>query len=188
MRRVFGPRRPVYQLRALAGQLGEDAHGLEHVFAFLRFVHVLVVDPAVAVAADLVAVGDHLADRFRVALGGHGHGEHGERQVVLFKELEQAPYAGTAAVFVERFHAHVALALERLGGDHLGEEGFGLGIPVQDVALAAFLVVEDEGEGDARIVRPVRVGNVVAVTDQVAWIVSAHCSVPSCGWRSAPGR
>ncbi|MNG13685.1 hypothetical protein D3C84_973790 [compost metagenome] len=51
---------------------------------------------------------------------------------------------------------------------------------MQDVALATFLVVEHEGQGDAGIARPVWVRRVTAVTDQVAWVVSAHCSLPSC--------
>ncbi|MDT4835575.1 hypothetical protein D3C76_866800 [compost metagenome] len=139
-------------------------------------------------AADLVAVGDHLADRLGMALGGHGHGEHGQRQVMLPEQLEQAPHAGTAAVLVQRLHAHVALALERLGGDHLGEEGFRLLIAMQDAALAAFLVVEHEGQGDTRLARPVRMGWVVAVADQVAGVVCAHSDVPCCGWRPALDR
>src|SRR3546814_2533221 len=51
---------------------------------------------------------------------------------------------------------------------------------MQDVALAALLVVEHEGQGNAGVARPLRVGRVTAVTDQVAWVVSAHCSFPSC--------
>ncbi|MCY1426311.1 hypothetical protein D9M71_421290 [compost metagenome] len=156
--------------------------------AFLLGIHVLIVDPAIAVAADLVAVGDHLADRFGMTLGGHGHGEDGQRQVVLPEQLEQAPYAGATTVFVERFHAHVAHALQRLGGYHFREERFGFLVAVQDAALTAFLIVEDEGEGDAGVARPVRMGWVVAVSDQVAGVVCAHSGIPCSGWRPALGR
>jgi hypothetical protein len=80
--------------------------------------------------------------------------------------------------------------------DHFGEEGFGFFVAVQDVALAAFFVIEHEGQGDAGIARPVWMRRVTAVTDQVAWVVSAHCSLPSysltgwCGglrWRHSDG-
>ena len=62
-------------------------------------------------------------------------------------------------------------------------------VAVEHIALAAFLVVEEKGQGDAGFTRPVRVGRIVAVTDQVAWVLSAHCSLPfrSVG-RSAAAR
>ncbi|MNT83671.1 hypothetical protein D3C72_2235770 [compost metagenome] len=59
-----------------------------------------------------------------MTLGGHGHGEDGQRHASVLEQLEQAPDAGTAAVFVQRFHAHVTRALQGLGGNHFREEGF----------------------------------------------------------------
>ncbi|MNW16371.1 hypothetical protein D3C71_2152050 [compost metagenome] len=50
---------------------------------------------------------------------------------------------------------------------------------MQDVALAAFFVIEYERQGNTGIARPVGVRRVTAVTDQVAWVVSAHCRLPS---------
>jgi len=97
---------------------------------------------------------------------------------VFLEQVEQTPHAGAAAVLVERLHAQVALALQRLGGDHLGEKGLGFLVAVEDVALATFLVVEHEGQGDAGIARPVRMRRGVAVADQIAWVISAHCSLP----------
>ncbi|MNP32671.1 hypothetical protein D3C76_1258680 [compost metagenome] len=130
-------------------------------------------------AADLVAGIDHGADHVRVTLGGHGHGEDGQRNVEFLEQLQDPPHAGTAAILVKRFHAHVARALQRLGRHHFREEGFGLFVAVQDVALAAFFVIEYERQGDAGIARPVWMRRVTAVTDQVAWVVSAHCRLPS---------
>ena len=101
--------------RAFAADFGEDADGFEHVFTLLRFIHVLVVDPAITVAADLVPGLDHGADHIRMALGGHCHGKHRERNIELAKQLEDAPHACTAAVLIQRLHAHVALALQWLG-------------------------------------------------------------------------
>ncbi|MNC17434.1 hypothetical protein D3C75_653140 [compost metagenome] len=101
--------------RASACDFGKDADRFEHVLAFLGFVHVLVVDPAIAMAADLVAGIDHGADHVRVTLGGHGHGEDGQWNVEFLEQLQDPPHAGTAAILVEGFHAHVARALQRLG-------------------------------------------------------------------------
>jgi hypothetical protein len=121
-------------------------------------------------------------DHIRVALGGHGHGEDRQRNVEFLEQFQNPPDAGTAAILVKGFHAHVARALQRLRRDHFREEGFGFFIAVQDIALATFLVVEHEGQRDAGIARPVWVRRVTAVTDQVAWVVSAHCSLPSYSW------
>ena len=125
---------------------------------------------------------DHRTDHIRVALGGHGHGEDGQRNIEFLEQLEDAPHPGTAAVFVQRLHAHVARALQRLGRDHFREKRFGLFVAVQDIALAAFFVIEYERQRDACLARPMGVRRVTAVTDQVAWVVSAHCSLPSCAW------
>ncbi|MNE38747.1 hypothetical protein D3C80_1326570 [compost metagenome] len=115
-----------------------------------------------------------------MALGGHGHGEDGQRYTGVLEQLEQAPHASTAAILVQRLHAHVARALQRLGGDHFREEGFGLFIAMKDVAFATFFVIEHERQSNAGVPRPARMGWGVAVTDQVARVISAHCSLPSC--------
>ncbi|MNO00908.1 hypothetical protein D3C81_2209040 [compost metagenome] len=75
-------------------------------------------------AADFVASFDHGTDHVRVTLRSHGDGEDSQRYAGLFEQLEQAPDTGAAAVFVERFHAHVTCALQGLGGDHFREKGF----------------------------------------------------------------
>jgi hypothetical protein len=49
---------------------------------------------------------------------------------------------------------------------------------MQNVALAAFLVIEYERQRDTGIAWPVGMGRVTAVTDQVAWVVGAHCNLP----------
>ncbi|MCY1448956.1 hypothetical protein D9M71_656700 [compost metagenome] len=50
---------------------------------------------------------------------------------------------------------------------------------MEHAAFAAFLVVQHKGQRDAGLTGPVRVWRGVAVTDQVAWVLSAHCSLPS---------
>src|SRR3989338_1853518 len=59
-------------LRALASQFGEDADGFEHMLALFGFAHVLVVDPAVAMAADLVTGGGQPPAGLPGAPGGPG--------------------------------------------------------------------------------------------------------------------
>ena len=67
--------------RSAARCRGEGCHGLVQVGAFGVDVDVLVVDPAVAVAADLVAGGDH------------AHREDGQWQVVPFEQVEEPELA-----------------------------------------------------------------------------------------------
>ena len=106
---------------ALAGQLAQDGHGLIHVGAFGGFVDVLVMDPLEAMAGDVVAKflegGGHVV----VLLQCCGHAKDGERQAALFKFTQQAPHAGTRSVFVNAFHADVALG-EGRGVEHFGQE------------------------------------------------------------------
>ena len=92
-------------------------------------------------------------------------------------ELAQdAPDAGARAVLVHRLHRHVAV-LVGLRRDQLGEEGLRGGVAVQHVVLAAFLVVEDELDGDARAARPARVRRARAVAAQVARIDEADALI-----------
>ena len=166
--------------RALAGNLGQDLHGVTQMLALDLLGHVLVVDPLQAVARDLVAGIDHGADRRRVPLGGGGDGEDGERDPLAVEQAEQAPDADAGAVLVDLLHADVAHAFKRLGADDLGEEGLGSLVAVQDRVLAALLVVEDELQGDAGAAGPVGMGRVRPVADQVAWI-RVHGSSPARG-------
>ena len=175
MRRVFGLIRPVYQpCQVFSGELLEGLDRLEQVRALLFFVHVLVVDPAQAVAADLVAVVDHLADRLRVTLRSHGDRVDGQRDALLPEQVEDPPHAGAASVLVEGLHAHVANTLQRLGGDHLGEEGLGLLVTVQDVPLAALFVVRGRTRARSWRFRAIAGSGCAAVTDHVAGVVIGH--------------
>ena len=74
---------------------------LLHVLALAGFAHVLIVNPAQAVAGDLVAVFDKGADHVRVALHGHADAKYGQRQAALAKLAQDAPGTGARAVFVE---------------------------------------------------------------------------------------
>ena len=136
--------------------------------------HVLVVDPAIAVAGDLPAGGEHGLHRGGIGLHRLGHAEHGQRQAALGEDAMQAPETGAAAVFVQAFHRHRAHAAVALRADHLRQEGFRTAVAVQHAVLAAFLVVDDALHGDLRAMRPARVRRGGAIADQVARF--AHAS------------
>jgi hypothetical protein len=64
----------------------------------------------------------------------------------------------------------VAHAFERRRADDLGKEGFGSLVAVQNGALAALLIVEHELQGEARAARPLRLGRLPPIADQVTRI------------------
>src|SRR5688572_18227489 len=157
--------------RPLAGKAAVDLDRAPHVLALLVDRHVLVIDPAPAVARDLVPGLEHRLDRGRVALHRHRHAIDGERQLVAREQVEDAPDADARAVLVERLHRHVAHALERLRADDLGQERLRRLVAVQDRVLAAFLVVEDEVERDAPAAGPLYLRRPCAVADEITRIL-----------------
>src|SRR5688572_12785138 len=78
---------------------------------------------------------------------------------------------GTGTILVDRFHVHVALARPGLGADDLGEKGFRCSIAVEDIVLAALLVIDDELHGDIGALRPVRIGSGAAIALEIAGVV-----------------
>ena len=63
--------------------------------AFGRFVDVLVVDPAPAVAGDFVAQRLERRRELRVAFKRHGNAEDGQRQLPFLELAQEAPDADT---------------------------------------------------------------------------------------------
>ena len=162
--------------RARAGDFRMDAHRLGDVLRFPLGGNVAIVDPLVAMRGDFPARLVHGRDRLRMARHGGGDGIDGDRNLALREHAMQAPEAGARAIFVDRFHVHVALARPGRGADDLGQEGLGGGVAVQDVVLAAFLVVDDELQGHARAARPVRERRIAAIADHVARIGLGHAT------------
>src|SRR5262249_39560639 len=106
-----------------------------------------------------------------------GTADPGTRPAAWRKHPPQPPETGAGAVFVHRFHVHVARSRPRLRAEHVGEKRFRGRIAVQDVALSAFLVIDHELDGDTRAAGPARIrrvaagtGDVAAVTGEVAGI------------------
>ena len=134
--------------RARAGRLGVDADRLVEMRALVGFGEILVLDPLQAVARDLPVRLLHGGDGFGVARERGRDAIDGERNVLAREQPPDAPEAGARAIFVDRLHVHVASARPRLRADDLRQERLRRRIAVQDVVLAALLVVEDELHGD----------------------------------------
>jgi hypothetical protein len=107
---------------------------------------------------------------FGQALQGHRHGEDGERQAPAFETAQHAPQAGTRAVLVQRFHAHVA-HWKGLCIDDLGEKRFRGRIPMQHAILPAFFVIQYELHGDPCGIRPARMRWCASVTGEITRIM-----------------
>ena len=110
------------------------------------------------------------AYEFRIALHGHGHAEHGQRQAALLELAENAPGADPRAVLVDRLHAHVPCRV-RGRADDFGEELLAAGVAMQHAVLAALLEVEHELHGDARATGPVGKGRIATVAEEIARIL-----------------
>ena len=79
-----------------------------------------------------------------------------------------APEPGARAVGEHRFDVQVAAPDHGRRADELVQEALGGGIALEDVLLAAFLVVEDEADGDAGAAGPGGMRRLGAVADEVA--------------------
>ena len=129
-----------------------------------------VVDPTQAVAGDLPARLVHGRDRLGVSSHRVGDAVDRHRQGPGREHPPQAPEAHPGAVFVDRLHVDVPLARPGLGAHDLRQEGLGGGVPVQDVVLCAFLIVDDELHGASRALRPGRPRRRAPVAHHVAWV------------------
>src|SRR5210317_1952686 len=113
-----------------------------HVSALSFDISLLIANPLERVRADLMA---RLNERFcyiGVALYRCSDRKYSQRDIFLSKQTQQAPDSGPAAVFIDRFHAHVALSRKSDGRRHLRKECFRLAIGVKDTALSTLFVVE----------------------------------------------
>src|SRR4029078_4893567 len=97
-----------------------------------------------------------------------GDAEYGRLDPPLAEHPPQPPETGPRSVFVDRLHVHVTHAGPGLCADDLGQKRLRGGVPMEDVVLAAFLVVDDELHREACTTWPARVGWNAAVADHVA--------------------
>ena len=174
VQRVDGAAALVEAERARAGQPLMQRDGLGDRVALGVAREILVVDPFQAMRGDFPAGVLHRGDRIGVARHGGRDGEDGDGNCARREQPVQPPKTGARAIFVDRLHVHVALPRPRLRADDLREEGFRRRVAMQDVVLAAFLVIDDELQRDARPARPIGVRRMGAVADHVARIALAH--------------
>ena len=130
---------------------------------FGRFVDSLVIDPPPAMARNFIGPLNERRGHFRVPLERHRDAEDRQREVAALELAQEPPRARARAVFVDRLHRHVARGIRRRPHD-LGEKLLGGRIAVEHRALSAFLVVQDELDGDARATWPTGVRRVGTIT------------------------
>ena len=127
------PRVPARGRRA--GHARQRIDGDPQMLALGRLVDVLVVDPAVAMAGDLVAEIDEGRCQLGVALERHRHAEDRQGQAAPLELAQDAPGAGPRSVLVAGFHRQVSRRISG-GADELGQELLGMRVAVEDAALA----------------------------------------------------
>ena len=132
---------------------------------------IAVIDPFEAVGRDLPPRLVHGGDRFAVARHGGRDSVDGDRHGAPGEHAMQPPEAGARTVFVDQLHVHMPHARPGRRADDFRQEGFRGGVAVQDVVLAAFLVIDDELHRHARPARPVGERRRPSVADHVARIV-----------------
>src|SRR5271168_1501993 len=122
-------------------------------------------------------------DRLRAPLQGACDAEDRERQTAPLEGAQDAPQSGARAVFEQRFHAHVAhRKCARI--DDLREKGLRGRVAVEHAVLGAFLMIEDELQGDACRIRPARMWRMPAVALKVAAI--GHGRAPNTERKFTP--
>ncbi len=156
--------------RSGAGDIGVNAHRLGDMERLDLRRRIAIVDPLQAMGGDFPPRLVHRRDRLAIARHRRRHRIDGDRNRALGEQAMQPPEAGAGAVFVDRLHVHVTHARPGRGADDLGQERFGGGVAVQDIVLAALLVIDDELDGDARLIRPVGERRRAPVADHVARI------------------
>ena len=103
--------------RAAAGGFGDRLDAVADVFALDLLGQVLVIDPAVAVADDLVSGLDDRSGDLGVALKRSADRQHADLDVAFGENSQQPPHAAPRAVFVDLLDKHAAPALHRWPAD-----------------------------------------------------------------------
>jgi hypothetical protein len=145
-------------------------------FALHLFVDVVIVDPAIAVADDLMATFDKGVGHLWITLKRCGHAEYTERNVELGEDTQYTPYTDARAVLKGRFHERIAFPRHRRKTDVVEHPLRGR-VPGEDGCLPASFVVEIKVKRYTGVAGPLRIGWIFAVTYVIAWPVV--CSV----WR-----
>ena len=160
--------------RAFAHRVFDGCDRSLDVLALNGFIHILVIDPTVAMATYLVTRLVQGLHRLGVALYRHADREHRDRYVVLVKQLLQTPHAHAAAVLVDRLHAYMAHTFTGVGPNNLRQECFGGRITVQHTVFATFLVIEHHLQSQPGAAGPPGVRRVRAIAGKISGVKLSH--------------
>src|SRR5579883_59536 len=163
-----------------AGQLLDRGDGALDMLALLVFLHLVIIEPAPAMADDLVSVFDEGASQFGAHIQAADDAEHADFHAETLEDAQQPPAADARPVFEDRFDQRATPAGISWKAD-IGEQVLRMRVALQDRMLAAGLDIEIEIDGDPRVARPARVRRVGAVAEKVAR--RARVGAPR-GWRS----
>src|SRR4029450_2032617 len=139
-------------------------------FALHLFVDVVIVDPTIAMADDLVAAFDKGVGHLRVMLKRCGHAEYTERNVELGEDTQHTPDTDSRAVLKGRFHERITFAQHRRKTDAVAHP-LGGRAPGWDGCFPASFVVEIEAERYTGVAGPLRIRGIFAVPHVIAWPV-----------------
>ena len=141
-------------------------------------------------AGDLPSRLAHRRDSVGISCQRLGDAEDGDRDIARVEQAPETPEPGARAVFIHRLHVHMPLARPGLRPENIRQERLGRGVAMQDRTFAAFLVVEDELDGDTGAAGPARIGRIAAVADEIAriwpwwlWHIFSNrklCILPQC--------
>src|ERR1700681_3739105 len=125
-----------------------------------------MLDPAIAVAADVpVGLGDRRRGG-RVRLQRWGTGKEGHRQLEAGEDPMEPPPADPRAVFEHAFGGEVA-AIAGVGAGALDEAGFRDAVACRVGKLRTLLEIDHEVDREARRPGPVRMWRRRAIADEI---------------------
>ena len=137
------------------------------VLTFLGRGELLVLHPAPAVAAYIETCRADGLGGGLVTLDGKCAAKHGQWEFALLEQPHQTPESDPATVFEHAFAGEVAALDALLPAMRLGEANFGEALAILHGGFRALLVVHDEVDGEAGAARPLGIGWVGSVADQV---------------------
>src|ERR1700722_14170732 len=100
-------------------------------------------------------------------------------QPPLFEKAQHPPESGAAAVFEQVLDVAAASGDRRQADDLRDQIVLGLGVTISDAAFAAFLIIQDETDGDARSAGPVGERSPTPIASQVPVGVGHDCATPN---------
>src|SRR5215207_1748539 len=166
--RVHGGRvAAIPALGGLAGGRADQRDGAGDLVALVGLFQLVMLDPAIAVAADVPVAGGNRGGGRRIGLERPGAGEQGHRQPVAREDAVQPPPADSRAVFEHALGPEVA-AVAGVGAGALDQPGLGNPVAGRVGQLGALFEIDHEVDRDARVARPARMRRLGPVTDKIA--------------------